>query len=233
MQSVAAEMNLSETAFVRRIDEQNFKLQWFTPAVEVDLCGHATLATAHVLWQNDLVQGSDAIYFDTRSGILTCTNVGGKIEMDFPANPAVDTPINPAVIEAMGVHPIFTGKNSFDLLIEVASESEVLNADVNFQRLRDEPVRGVILTSRSEKPEFDFISRFFAPGAGVDEDPVTGSAHCCLGPYWGAKLDKKDLAGFQASKRGGVVSIQLSEDRVLLQGHAVTVMRGDLLVSDD
>ena len=229
-QQVAAEMNLSETAFVRRLDEQRFALQWFTPTVEVELCGHATLATAHVLWQTDLVDEADSIFFETRSGVLTCKNMAGKVQMNFPANAAHDFAVDQGIIDCLGVNPIYTGKNTFDLLIEVASENEVRRASVDFNRLREEPVRGVILTSRSEKAEFDFVSRFFAPASGVDEDPVTGSAHCCLGPYWGPKIGKTELVGFQASHRGGKVNISLADDRVFLLGQAVTVLRGSILV---
>ncbi len=229
MQNVAAEMNLSETAFVRRVDERNFLLRWFTPQVEVDLCGHATLASAHILWENDLVDEADAIYFDTRSGKLTCKNIAGKIEMNFPSNPATECHLDDDVVKALGVKPIFTGKNTFDYIVEVASESEVTGADVNFDLLSRADVRGVILTSRSDKSEYDFVSRFFAPGAGVNEDPVTGSAHCCLGPYWAPKIGKDVLIGYQASKRGGFVDVQVADDRTFLRGKAVTVFRGNLL----
>ena len=229
MQNVAAEMNLSETAFLRRIDEKNFSLRWFTPQIEVDLCGHATLAAAHILWENDLVDEADSIVFGTRSGKLTCKNIAGKIEMNFPSNPATEYSLPDFVIDSLGVKPIFTGKNTFDYIVEVASESEVTGARVNFDLLSDADIRGVILTSRAEKPEYDFVSRFFAPGAGINEDPVTGSAHCCLGPYWAPKIGKPVLTGYQASKRGGFVDVQVADDRVLLRGYATTVFRGNLL----
>ena len=230
MQQVAAEMNLAETAFVRRIDQDTFSLRWFTPLIEVDLCGHATLASAHVLWQEDAVDPMDPIRFETRSGILTCKNMAGRIQMDFPASPAEEFPVPAEVIEALGVQPIFCGKNQFDYLVEVASESEVRQSVVDMVKLRGVPIRGVILTSRSEQTESDFVSRFFAPASGVDEDPVTGSAHCCLGPYWGPKTGKTELLGFQASRRGGFVEIHLLSDRVMLLGKAVTTLKGNLLV---
>src|SRR5437773_3393764 len=205
MQDVAREMSLSETAFLVPQDD-GFDLRWFTPAVEVDLCGHATLASAHVLWQDGHLPAGAQARFHTRSGLLTADRRGDWIELDFPVK--IATPIDPPemLLPALGVSsPVAVAKNAFDYLVEVASDAEVRALTPDHTVLRTLPVRGVIVTARSSAPEFDFISRFFAPGSGVDEDPVTGSAHSALGPYWGAKLGKSEMTGYQASARGGVV----------------------------
>ena len=226
MQDVAAEMNLSETAFLLRRDDGDYGLRWFTPAVEVALCGHATLASAHALHEE---QGITFARFHTKSGVLTAERTGDLIELDFPATLAEPTKPPGDLLESLGIaNPVFVGRNRFDYIVEVASEDEVRALDPDHTRLRRVEVRGVIVTSRSSSPEFDFISRFFAPGSGVDEDPVTGSAHCCLTPYWSAKLGKTEMTAFQASRRGGVVRVRLAGDRVKLGGNAVTVLRGEL-----
>lgn len=227
MQSVAAEMNLSETAFVRPVEDE-FELRWFTPVFEVDLCGHATLAAAHTLWTEGVVDDVKPIRFQTKSGTLTCTRNGDLIELDFPSLPLEETEPPAALLDALGVRPSFVGRSKFDKFVLVESEQVVRALKPDFARLRQLPVRGVIVTSASEDPRFDFVSRFFAPAAGVDEDPVTGSAHCCLAPYWGAQLGKTELTAFQASPRGGEVRMRLSGDRVVLGGRAVTVLRGEL-----
>ena len=227
MQQVAGEMNLSETAFLFPQDDA-WNLRWFTPTVEVDLCGHATLASAHVLWQDRHLQPGTQALFDTRSGRLTAERNGDWIEMDFPAEPA--HPVEPPefLLPALGVKAKYVGKNRMDYLVEVGSETELRTMRPDFTRLRTLPVRGVTVTAPAVEDEFDFVSRFFAPGSGVDEDPVTGSAHCCLAPYWGAKLGKTEMTGFQASSRGGVVRVRTAGDRVILGGQAVTVLRGEL-----
>jgi PhzF family phenazine biosynthesis protein len=232
MRNVAREMNLSETAFlvprqgVPRDD--GYELRWFTPAVEVDLCGHATLASAHVLWEDGhLPQGRQA-RFHTKSGLLTADRRGEWIEMDFPAKIAVPAEAPAELLPALGIAGAkFVGRNAFDYLVEVDSEETVRALSPDHSTLRKVPVRGVIVTARSSSGEFDFVSRFFAPGAGVDEDPVTGSAHTALGPYWAGILGKSELTAFQASARGGVVKVEVRGDRVLLSGQAVTVMHGD------
>jgi PhzF family phenazine biosynthesis protein len=229
MRDVAREMNLSETAFlVPR--EDGYDLRWFTPAVEVDLCGHATVAGAHVLWQDGhLAEGAQA-RFHTRSGLLTADRRGDWIELDFPAKIAVAAPAPRELLPALGIAEAkFVGRNAFDYLVEVESEETVRSLSPDFTALRKLPVRGVIVTARSSTPAFDFVSRFFAPGAGVDEDPVTGSAHTALGPYWAGILGRSELTAFQASARGGVVQVKVRGDRVLLGGQAVTVMVGELL----
>jgi len=231
MQAVAGEMNLSETAFVRP-GRDGFDLRWFTPAVEVDLCGHATLAAAHALWSEGRVAGDAEIRFQTRSGVLTAARNRDIIELDFPATSPAPLDPDEARIgylgDALGVVPEQVGRSAFDLLVEVGSETDVRESRPDFRRLGELGCRGVIVTSTSDDPRFDFVSRFFAPGVGVDEDPVTGSAHCCLGPYWGGRLGKTELTAFQASSRGGVVRVRLSGDRVLLGGQAVTVFKGEL-----
>jgi PhzF family phenazine biosynthesis protein len=228
MQAVAAEMNLSETAFVSPRSDGAFDLRWFTPAVEVELCGHATLATAHTLWETEILAPSTQARFRTASGLLTADRNGDRIELDFPANPphAVEAPNG--LLEALGVAATYVGQTRFDYLVEVKSESIVRGVAPDFGRLKKLGVRGIIVTAEGETADYDFVSRFFAPGAGVNEDPVTGSAHCALAPYWGGKLEAAEMVGYQASKRGGVVRVRVSEDRVILGGQAVTVLRGEL-----
>jgi PhzF family phenazine biosynthesis protein len=228
MQAVAAEMNLSETAFVRRLSD-GFELRWFTPKVEVDLCGHATLASAHALWTAGIAPIAGPIRFHTRSGVLTATRDGELIRLDFPATPAVKCDPPPALLDALGVEPVFVGKTIFDKFLVVESADTIRSLRPSFRQLAEIPNRGVIVTSRSDDPRFDFISRYFAPAAGIDEDPVTGSAHCCLGPYWSQQLGKSELTGFQASARGGIVHVRVSGDRVILGGQAILVMKGELL----
>jgi PhzF family phenazine biosynthesis protein len=228
MQNVAREMNLSETAFLVR-DADAFQLRWFTPAVEVDLCGHATLASAHVLWEDGHLNPGQQARFETRSGLLTADKRGEWIEMDFPVK--VEEPADPParLNEALGVPSKYVGRNKFDYIVEVNSETVLRSLKPDFGLLGEIPVRGVIVTSRSESNGYDFVSRFFAPAAGINEDPVTGSAHCCLAPYWAKRLGKTNFVAYQASARGGVLRIQLNGDRVLLSGQAVTVLRGELL----
>lgn len=231
MQAVAAEMNLSETAFVCPAGG-DFDLRWFTPAVEVDLCGHATLAAAHALWSEGLVPGKYDIRFRTRSGVLTASSDGDLIELDFPATPPAA--LRPGAGEiadigaALGAEPVHVARSAFDLLVVVDSAETVRSVKPDCRRLSALAARGVIVTSVSDDPRFDFLSRFFAPRVGVDEDPVTGSAHCCLGPYWGGRLGKTVMTAFQASSRGGIVHVRLVDQRVVLGGNAVTVLRGEL-----
>jgi PhzF family phenazine biosynthesis protein len=229
MQSVAREMNLSETAYlVRRSD--GFDLRWFTPTVEVDLCGHATLASAHVLWETGALGERETARFHTRSGLLTAERRGGWIEMVFPATPDVAAEPPHGFAEALGAKPVYFGRSRFDAIAELSSEDEIRDLSPDIGALGKLPVRGVIVTARSGTPDRDFVSRFFAPAAGVPEDPVTGSAHCCLTPYWSGKLGKRELVAHQLSARGGELRLRLEGDRVVLGGQAVTVLRGDLLV---
>lgn len=228
MQQVAREMNLSETAFLCRQGDV-FNLRWFTPAVEVDLCGHATLASAHVLWELEMLAPEAQARFHTRSGLLTAERNAKWIELDFPATPEQPAEPPPGLLKALGVKPKYVGRNQFDYLLEVEPEQVVRNLKPDFGRLAEVEARGIIVTSRSASPEFDFVSRFFAPRSGVNEDPVTGSAHCCLGPYWAPRLGKQEFVAYQASARGGVVRVRLAGERVKLGGQAVTVLRGELL----
>ena len=227
MQNVATEMNLSETAFLYPQDD-GYNLRWFTPAAEVDLCGHATLASAHVLWETGHLSPEAEARFYTKSGLLTAQRKGDWIKMDFPAEPATETPAPPNLADALGVKPVYVGKNRFDYLVEVNSEKTIRTLQPDFTLLKTITSRGVMVTSRATTPGYDFVSRFFAPGVGIDEDPVTGSAHCCLGPFWQARLEKDDFTAYQASPRGGVVRVRLEGNRVKLGGQAVTVLRGEL-----
>lgn len=226
MRDLAREMNLSETAFLHP-ENDGYRLRWLTPAVEVDLCGHATLASAHVLWEDGHLESAAAARFYTRSGLLTCERRGDWIEMDFPAKVSQPAEAPPQLAEALGVELKYVGKNEFDYLVEVADEATLRSLNPNHYMLRQLPVRGVIATARGT--EYDFVSRFFAPGSGIDEDPVTGSAHTALAPFWGERLGKSEMIGFQASARGGVVKVRLQGDRVILGGQAVTILRGELL----
>lgn len=228
MQSVAAEMNLSETAFLVWRGEE-FGLRWFTPAVEVELCGHATLASAHYLWESAHLAPGQTARFHTKSGLLTAVSTNGMIELDFPATPADASETPRGLLEALGASAVNTGKTRFDYLVELESEEAVRNLHPDFSALRKIPVRGVVVTARGGDSGYDFVSRFFAPGSGIDEDPVTGSAHCCLGPYWKAKLGRDEFRAYQASARGGEVHVRVAGDRVKLGGHAVTVMRGEIV----
>jgi len=227
LQNVAAEMNQSETAFLVK-EERQFALRWFTPKVEVDLCGHATLASAHVLWQQGLAKPDDGIAFSTRSGLLKAARNRDEIELDFPlkAQQPADAPAD--LLPALGVTAKYVGRNQFDYLIEVESETVLRQMRPDFKRLATVPVRGTIVTSPPSDAKFDFVSRFFAPAAGIDEDPVTGSAHCCLGDYWQKRLGKSDFVAYQASPRGGTVRVRVAGKRVFLGGTAVTVAKGEL-----
>jgi PhzF family phenazine biosynthesis protein len=228
MQLVARELNLSETAFLHPLAE-GWSLRWFTPAVEVKLCGHATLASAHTLWETGVLAADQPARFQTLSGWLTCRRAGDWIEMDFPAQAAQPCAVPDGLPAALGCETAAVGANGTDYLVEVADEAAVRALKPDFNALATLPVRGVIVTSLSASAEFDFVSRFFAPGAGVNEDPVTGSAHCALGPYWQARLGKSDLVAYQASARGGIVHVGVRGDRVLLRGQAVTVSRVEFL----
>ncbi len=226
MHNVAREMNLSETAFLHP-EDGGYRLRWLTPAIEVDLCGHATLASAHVLWEDGHIQPGAEARFHTRSGLLTCRRNGDWIEMNFPMRVAEHSQAPPHLADALGADLVFVGRNQFDYLVEVANEATLRSLHPDYHSLRQLPVRGVIVTARGR--ECDFVSRFFAPGAGIDEDPVTGSAHAALAPYWGARLNKSEMTAFQVSERGGVVKVRLDGDRVHISGQAVTVLRAELL----
>ena len=227
MKLVAREMNLSETTFVVPI-EGGFSLRWLTPTVEVKLCGHATLASAFVLWETGRLKPDEPARFHTLSGWLTCSREGAWVVMDFPALTSEPCVAPLGLAEALGSELVSCALNEMDYLVEVADERTLRALKPNFTGLAKLPVRGVIVTSRSAAPQFDFVSRFFAPAAGVNEDPVTGSAHCALGPYWQAKQAKSDFTAYQASERGGVVRLTVQGDRMRLQGQAVMMSRVEL-----
>ncbi len=229
MQRVAREMNLSETAFLVRRKDGGFDLRWFTPGVEVDLCGHATLASAHVLWESGYLAPDAPAIFHTRSGRLTASSRDGWIEMDFPAEPDEPARGPDWLGDALGTEPVYVGRNRFDYLIEVDDEATVRRLDPDLRMLAELGPRGVMVTARAGTDGIDFVSRFFAPCTGIDEDPVTGSAHCCLGPYWQRRLGRDAFTAWQASARGGLVKVTVRGDRVLLSGQAITVLRGELL----
>jgi PhzF family phenazine biosynthesis protein len=234
MQNVAAEMNLSETAYATRLSGgSKFNLRWFTPKSEVDLCGHATLATAHVLWEDGLLPRGEPALFETRSGLLTALNGTDGIELDFPSNPVSESLSDPGALaelqSILGASVRFAGRSRFDLLIELETEDIVRTLKPDIRRLEKFPVRGVIVTALSQSGEYDLVSRFFAPRVGVDEDPVCGSAHCCLGPYWAEKIGRTKLTARQLSCRGGIVKMRVEGPRTVLIGHAVTVLRGELV----
>jgi PhzF family phenazine biosynthesis protein len=230
MRDVAREMNLSETAFLVA-ENGGYHLRWFTPAIEVALCGHATLASAHVLWENGhLARGTQA-RFRTLSGTLLADQRGEWIDMDFPAKCGTAVHAPAGLLAALGLEgeALAVERNQFDYLVQVDSEERVRAVAPDYTSLRKVEARGVIVTAKASTGGYDFVSRFFAPAAGVDEDPVTGSAHCALGPYWMAKLGKLEFTAYQASARGGTVRVRVAGDRVILSGQAVTVMRAELL----
>ena len=228
MQQVASEMNLAETAFlVRRA--AGFDLRWFTPAAEVDLCGHATLASAHLLWEEGHLKPAETAAFHTRSGLLSAKRQGDMIWLDFPATPVRAATMLPDLERGIGAPIKYLGRTMFDYLIEIESEAAVRSLAPDLALLARLPVRGVVVTARSSDRTHDFVSRFFAPRLGIPEDPVTGSAHCGLGPFWAARLGTNELAGYHASPRGGTVLVRVEGERVHLGGKAVTVLRGELL----
>jgi len=227
MQAVANEMNLSETAFLLK-QEDGFSLRWFTPAVEVDLCGHATLASAHVLWSQGYLPESKSAQFYTRSGVLTAAKQGDWIELNFPAIESTTARVRPELVSALGVAIANVCQNSLGYLVEVDSAEAVRKLTPDFARIKALGVHGVMVTSIGQG-DYDFVSRFFAPAMGIDEDPVTGSAHCCLGPYWRDRLQKSEFLAYQSSRRGGVVKVRCEEERVFLGGQAVTVLQGTLV----
>ncbi|MEH2025880.1 PhzF family phenazine biosynthesis protein [Nostoc sp.] len=232
MQNVAQEMNLSETAFLVRQDD-GFNLRWFTPTVEVPLCGHATLASAHVLWSEGHLSPDEVARFYTKSGVLIAKLQGEWIELDFPVNHSRVIIGPPELKAALGVPYRFTLQNSLAYLVELESEDLVRQVQPNFQLLKTLPLGKVIVTSLTNADsDYDFVSRFFAPEVGINEDPVTGSAHCCLAAFWRDRLQKNHLLAYQASSRGGVVKVYYDGgDRVFLAGQAVTVMRGELFTA--
>jgi len=227
MQGLAADMNLSETAFLRKTGDV-YSLRWFTPKVEVDLCGHATLASAHVLWEKDYLSINEIAKFQTKSGLLTAKKDNEWIELNFPETPVSAVEIPKGMEENLGAKIIFMGKSKFDYFAELESEDVVKKLIPDFGQLAKFEVRGIIITAKSGS--YDFVSRFFAPHAGINEDPVTGSAHSALYPYWSNKLDKKELHAFQTSERGGELKLNSDKGRVLIAGKAITIFDGNLKI---
>jgi PhzF family phenazine biosynthesis protein len=228
LQAVAAELNLPETAFLTPA-AGGFGLRWFTPSgVEIELCGHATLASAHALWESGRLATDTPARFHTRSGLLTAARREGWIELDFPAEPAAVAEAPAELTAALGVRAKWTGRNRFDWLVEIESAALVRALAPDLARLAAVPTRGVIVTATADDGRFDFVSRFFAPRVGIPEDPATGSAHCCLGPYWAPRVGRQQLTGYQASPRGGLVRVRVAGERAVLGGHAVVVSRGEL-----
>ncbi len=228
MQDVAREMNLSETAFVHK-QEDGYRLRWFTPVTEVDLCGHATLASAHVLWETGLLGSQESAQFQTLSGLLKATREGEEIELDFPV--VIYEPVSEpsGLSEALGVTPLYLGKSKFFYLVEVESERTVRDLKPDIEKIKSLSASAIIVTSVADTEGYDFVSRCFAPNVGIDEDPVTGSAHCILGPFWIKRFGKDELVAYQASERGGMLRIRVEGDRVFIGGRAVTVLRGVLV----
>ncbi|WP_028553137.1 PhzF family phenazine biosynthesis protein [Paenibacillus sp. UNC451MF] len=230
LKKIAAEMNLSETAFLCPMEGVgNYQLRWFTPESEVDLCGHATLASAKVLWESGVAYRIEQLRFHTKSGLLTAKRVDGGIELNFPAERVAPAAIPPFLEEAIGFKPEAVYSNRMDMLIEAENEQTLRDLKPDFHLLKDLPARGLIVTCRSDNPNYDFVSRCFYPALGINEDPVTGSAHCALAPYWQEKLDKKQLTAMQLSARTGELKLRVTENRVLMQGQAVIVVKGLLL----
>jgi PhzF family phenazine biosynthesis protein len=232
-QKVAAEMNASETAFLLPLGDEpreGYSLRWFSPAAEVDLCGHATLASAHVLWESGRLAQTEAAVFHTRSGVLTCLREGEWLRMDFPSEPAAELDPPQGLLEALGLANVrYIGANRLDIVVEVESEAEVVGLKPDYSRLVQVPTRGVIVTARADRIGVDFVSRFFCPRIGVNEDPVTGSAHCLLTPYWQERLERDELTAFQASARGGWLRLRAEGERVVIYGKALTFLSGRLL----
>jgi PhzF family phenazine biosynthesis protein len=228
MRAVAREMNLSETAFLHA-DQDGYRLRWFTPTVEVGLCGHATLASAHVLWETGVLAPDAEARFHTRSGVLRAVRRAPLIVLDFPASPVQPCTPPAGLTAALGVQAQWVGMSGSNYLLQLGSEAEVRAAAPDFRTLREQGGRAFALTARADQGPYDIVSRFFAPGAGIDEDPVTGSAHCMLGPHWAQRLGKSELHAYQASARGGSMWITVQGERVMLAGQAVTVSRGQIL----
>ncbi len=227
MQRMAEEMNLSETAFLCK-EADGYNLRWFTPTVEIELCGHATLASAHVLWEQEYLDKDKEIHFSTLSGWLHARQSQSWIELDFPAEPAAETAVPKELAKALDVPITWVGQNRFDYVVEVDSETSLRALIPNYNLLKQLPIRGVSVTAPSASSEFDFVSRFFAPAVGINEDPVTGSAHCSLGPYWAQKLGKSELVGYQASRRGGIIRVTVDQNRIGIAGQAVTIFRAEI-----
>ncbi|WP_416150179.1 PhzF family phenazine biosynthesis protein [Salipaludibacillus sp. HK11] len=226
MQSIAKEMNLPVTAFINQF-KNDYYLRWFTPSMEIPICGHGTLASSFFLWEKGYVKKEKNIAFHTKSGVLKSQLIDNWVKLEFPSILEEKIIAPDLLINALGVEPTYVGKNQFDYLVELKSEDIVRNLIPNINLIAQLPVRGVIVTSHSNSNDFDFVSRFFSPAQGLNEDYVTGSAHCCLGPYWKSRLQKSEFTAYQASDRGGIIKVKLIDDKVLLSGKAVIVFEGN------
>jgi len=226
LQNVASEMNLSETAFLVK-SRDGFMLRWFAPKAEVSLCGHATLAAAHFLWEEGLAQGEE-IRFHTKSGLLTAKRYRSWIELNFPLERCEETEPPNLLRESLGIKFKYVGMNRMDYIVEAQDPETLISLQPDFGLMKLISSRGVIVTAKSAEQGIDFISRCFYPALGINEDPVTGSAHCCLGPYWTEKLNKRTLVAKQASERGGLLKLEVQRERILIYGQAVTVVKGEL-----
>ncbi|MFJ8260663.1 PhzF family phenazine biosynthesis protein [Rummeliibacillus sp. NPDC094406] len=229
MQQIAKEINLPTTAFINFLNNKYY-LRWFTPTTEIPICGHATLASSYFLWEKGLFDKEKSITFQTKSGVLEAQLIDDWVQLQFPTMIQERTIAPDLLIRALGVNPTYVGKNKLDYLVEVESEDVVRNLKPNIDLITQLGVRGVIITSKSNTNEFDFVSRFFSPSQGINEDFVNGSSHCCLGPYWKDKFKKNDLTAFQASERGGILKLRVLDDEVLVSGKAVTIFEGKLTV---
>lgn len=227
MQRIAKEINMPVTAFVQSHNGK-WKLRWFTPSIEIPICGHGTLASSFFLWDKGYVPRDQQIAYQTKGGLLIAKFVEGMVQLEFPSLREKESAVPDLLIKALSVVPAYVGQNKWDLLVEVQSEEIVRNLKPDIDSIAQLPVRGVIVTSQSDSSEYDFVSRFFSPAQGLDEDQVTGSAHCCLGPYWNRKLDKSIFIAYQASERGGMLKVEVTENTVKLSGHAVTIFEGNL-----
>jgi PhzF family phenazine biosynthesis protein len=227
MQQLAAEMNLSETAYLWR-EGDAYRLRWFTPEKEAKLCGHATLASSHVLWEQGLERPDARLHFETMSGTLFATRADDGITLDFPLEIESEIPAPRDLVAALGREPSYVGSTGEKFLVEYETEQEVRELQPDFEALRRLSARSVMVTARSSTSGFDFVSRYFAPKYGIPEDPVTGSAHSCLGPHWQKRLGKSSLVAYQASRRGGILRLTLRDARIFITGHAVTIWRGAL-----
>jgi PhzF family phenazine biosynthesis protein len=232
MQQIALEMNLSETAFLQKMGEGTYNLRWFSPTVEVDLCGHATLASSHILWETGMEDKSTTLQFHTRSGLLKGNYYKGEIGLDFPLVESKQVEIPEVLTKALGVKPVNLHMTKWYYIAELDSEDSVRKVKPDFTLLGSLEAWGTIITARATMPGYDFVSRFFAPAKGIPEDPVTGSAHCALGPYWSHKLGKDAFKAYQASARGGTLGVKVTKDRVLLTGFAVTVLTGTITIPE-
>jgi len=229
-QSIAFEMNHAETAFLFRESDGSFELRWFTPTSEVDLCGHATMASTHILFEKGICKPDETIRFNTKSGELRTSMKNGLIQMDFPAIHQNQIEYPKELALALGAKPVYVGMTKWNYLVELEGEEAIRKVQPDYQMLKSLPGWGTIITARASMEGYDFVSRFFAPEKGVMEDPVTGSAHCALGPYWMGKLGKNQFKAYQASERGGTVIVRVEGDRVFLSGKAVTVLSGEIEV---